>query len=55
MSSSVHVYNKGKDILIIGKDPTHELGEHSWTAEKMYLVNFTDCKGKYCLSFHYNC
>ena len=36
MSSSVHVDNKKKDILIIGKGPTQGLGEHSLTAENMY-------------------
>ena len=35
MSSSVHVDNKGKDILILGSSPTQGLGEHSLTAEKM--------------------
>ena len=54
MSSSVHVDNKGKDILILGKDPTQGLGEHSLIAEKMYSVNFTDNGDKYCLSLHYN-
>ena len=54
MSSSVHVDNKGKDILILGKGPTQGLGEHSLTAEKMYSVNFTDHKEKYWLSLHYN-
>ena len=54
MSSSVHVDNKGKDILILGKGPTQGLGEHSLTAEKMYSVNFTDHRKKYCLSLHYN-
>ena len=54
MGSSVHVDNKGKDILILGKGPTQGLGEHSLTAEKMYLVNFTDDGDKYCLSLHYN-
>ena len=54
MGSSVHVDNKGKDILILGKGPTQGLGEHSLTAEKMYLVNFTDNGDKYCLSLHYN-
>ena len=54
MSSSVHVDNKGKDILILGKGPTQGLGEHSLTAEKMYSVNFTDNGEKYCLSLHYN-
>ena len=54
MNSSVHVDNKGKDILILGKGPTQGLGEHSLTAEKMYSVNFTDHRKKYCLSLHYN-
>ena len=54
MSSSVHVDNKGKDILILGKDPTQGLGEHSLTAEKMYSVNLTDHRLKYCLCLHYN-
>ena len=54
MSSSVHVDNKGKNILILGKDPMQGLGEHSLTAEKMYSVNFTDNREKHCLSLHYN-
>ena len=54
MSSSVHVDNKGKDILILGKGPTQGLGEHSLTAEKMYSLNFTDHREKYCMSLHYN-
>ena len=54
MSLSVYADNKGKDILILGKSPTQRLGEHSWTAVKMYLVNFTDQRKKYCLSLHYN-
>ena len=41
MSSSVHVDNKKKDILIIGKAPTQGLGKHSLTVEKMYWINFT--------------
>ena len=54
MGSSVHVDNKKKDILTLGKGPTQGLGEHSLTAEKMYSVNFTDNGDKYCLSLHYN-
>ena len=42
MNSSVHVDDKGKDILILGKGPTQGLGEHSLTAEKIYSVNFTN-------------
>ena len=41
MNSSVHVDNKGKDILILGKGPTQGLGEHSLTVEKMYSINFS--------------
>ena len=40
MSPSVHVDNKKKDILVIGKGPTQGLGENSLTAEKMYSINF---------------
>ena len=54
MSSSVHVDIKRKYILILGKGPTQGLGEHSLTSEKMYSVNFTDNRDKYCLSLHYN-
>ena len=49
MNSSPHVDNKGKEI-----DPTEGLGEHSLTAEKMYSINFTVTKNKFCLSLHYN-
>ena len=55
MSLSVHVDNKKKDILILGRGPTQRLGEqHSLTAEKMYLINFTENNKKFCLSLHYN-
>ena len=40
-----------KDIQILGKGPTQGL-EHTLTAEKMYLINFTLTKKKFCL--HYN-
>ena len=53
MNSSVHV-DKGKDILILGKGPTQGLGEHSLTAEKMYLINFSKDNMKFCLSLHSN-
>ena len=42
-----------KDILILGKGPTQGL-EHTLTAEKMYSINFTVNKKKFCLSLHYN-
>ena len=54
MNSYIHADNKGKDILILGIGPTQGLGEHSLTAEKMYSINFTVTKKKFCLSLHYN-
>ena len=54
MSSSAHVDNKNKDILILGRGPTQGLDEHSLTAEKMYSINFTVTRKKSCLSLHCN-
>ena len=41
MSSSVHVDNKGKDILILRKGPTQGLDDTTLTAEAKYPINFT--------------
>ena len=53
MSSFAHIDNKKKDILVLGKGPTQRL-EHTLTAEKMYSINFTVKRNKFCLSLHYN-
>ena len=53
MSFSSHIDNKKEDILVLGKGPTQGL-EHTLTAEKMYSINFTVTKKKFCLSLHYN-
>ena len=42
-----------KDILVLGFGPTQGL-EHTLSAEKMYSINFTVTKKKFCLSLHYN-
>ena len=52
MSSSSHIDNKKKEELVLGKGPTQEL-EHTLTAEKMYSINFTVTKERFCLSLHY--
>ena len=52
MNSSIHIDNKGNDILILGRGPTQRIGENSLIAEKMYPINFTVKKN--CLSLHYN-
>ena len=53
MSTSIHTDNKKKDILVLGRAPTQGL-ESTLTAEKMYSINFTVTKKKFCLSLHYN-
>ena len=52
MSSSVHVDNK-KGHSNSWKWSTQGL-EHTLTAEKMYLINFTVSRKKSCLNLHYN-
>ena len=53
MSSSIHIDNRKKDKLVLGRGPTQGL-ESTLTAEKMYSINFTVTKNKFCLSLHYN-
>ena len=53
MSTSIHIGNKKKDILVVGRGPTQGL-EHILTTEKMYSINFTVTKNKFCSSLPYN-
>ena len=53
ISSSTKIDNRKKDILSLGKGSTQGL-EHTLSAEKMYLINFTEYNKKFCLSLHYN-
>ena len=46
MSSSAHIDNKKKDILVLEKGPTQGL-EYTLTAEKMYSYNLTVAKKKF--------
>ena len=41
MSPSVHVDNKGKDLLILGEEPTQRLDDTTLTAEGKYPIIFT--------------
>ena len=52
MTFPTHIDNK-KDILVLQKWPAQRL-EHTLTAEKLYSINFTVTKKKFCLSLHYN-
>ena len=53
MSSSVHVDNKGEDILILGEGPTEELDDTTLTVEAKYPINFTQPNKRFLLSLHY--
>ena len=53
MSSSPHIDNKKKHVLILGKGFIKGL-EHTLTQEKLYSINFTKNNTKFCLSLHYN-
>ena len=53
MSFTTHIDYKKNDILVLGIGPTQGL-EHTLTAEKMYSINVTVTKMKYCLSLQYN-
>ena len=39
--SSVHVDNKGADILILGEGPTQGLDDTTLTAKAKYTIHFT--------------
>ena len=54
MGSSVHVDNKNKDILILGKESTDGLDDTTLTAKKEYLTNLTNYDKRFCLILHYN-
>ena len=54
MSSSVHVDNKGKHLLILGEGLTQELDDTALTAEANYPINFTHSERRFVLSLHYN-
>ena len=54
MSSSVHLDNKGKDILILGKGSSKRLDSTTLTTEAKYPINFTQSGKRFILSLHYN-
>ena len=48
VSSSVHIDNKKKIILIPGKGPTNGLEDTMFTVETLYLISFTEKQKKFC-------
>ena len=53
MSFSAHIDNKKIPYLVLAIGPTQGL-EHTLTVVKMYSINFTIAKKKFCLSLYYN-
>ena len=53
MSSSVHIDNKRKYILILGEGPTQGLDDTTLTAEAIHPINFTHPNKKFVFSLHY--
>ena len=54
MSSSVHVDNENKDILILGEGPKQGLDDTTLTADAKYLINFTQPNKRFVSSLQYN-
>ena len=50
MTFSAHIDSNMKDILVLRIGPTQGL-EHTLTAEKMYLINFTVAKKEILFKF----
>ena len=48
MNSSVHNYNKGKNILILGEGPTQRLDDPTLTVEVKYSINLTQPHRELC-------
>ena len=53
-SSSMHIGNEEKDILVLGKVPKQALDDTVITAEAECSNNFSRAKIKFCLCLNYN-
>ena len=53
MSSSAHIDNKKKHILVLGKRANTRIRTY-FNYRKNVLINFTVTRKKFCLSLHYN-
>ena len=52
MSSSVHIDNRKKDILVFGIGQTQGLDDSTLTVETHYSTNFSRSNIKFCLNLH---
>ena len=49
MSSSVHINNKNKDILILGEGPIQGLNDTALAIGAKYSITFTESHKKICI------
>ena len=54
MSSSLHIDNRKKEVLILGKGRNQVLDHTAFTAEAQFSINFSRSNRKLCLSLQYN-
>ena len=54
MTSSSHINNKTKNILVLGRDFIQGIDGRTIYAEKMYSINFSEPGARFCLSLLYN-
>ena len=54
MSSSTHIDNKKRNILVLGRDFIQGIDGTTIYAEKMYSIKFSEVGVRFCLSLHYN-
>ena len=50
----MHLDNKKKDILVLGKGPTQGSDDTTITAEVEYSINFSRLNKHFFLSLHFN-
>ena len=53
MSSSVHANNSTRNILVLGKKFIQRIDNTKIYPEKMYSINFSATKKRFCFSLHY--
>ena len=53
-SSSVHINNKRKDMLIFSEGPTQRLDDTILAAQAVYPIDFTHPNKRFVLNLHYN-
>ena len=53
MSSSVHIDNRNKNILIRDEGQTQRLDDTALTVAVKYPINFTQPRKRFVLSMHY--